>query len=157
MLERRALAPRLDLHEQLGGVQGDEARAAFIFAQLGVAECDPLAGHAASLIRRTSGRLSISRLAHSCGVTIRTLSRVFDRSFGLTPKTLFRVTRLGYAASLLRSGESAADVAAAAGFSDQSHMTNEFRNMASLSPARWSEIAGLLAVRFLQDEPPPSS
>lgn len=157
MLEIRAVNPRLDLYEQLATIADDDARAAMILQHLGIAECDPLANHAATLIRRTSGRLSMSRLAHSCGVTIRTLSRVFDRAFGMTPKTLARVTRLGYAASLLRSGESAASVAAGAGFCDQSHMTNEFRAMARLSPTRWSEIAGLLAVQFLQDAPPPSS
>lgn len=157
MLEIRAVNPRLDLHEQLAAVAGDDARAALIVRHFGDAECDPLAVHAARLIRRTSGRLSMSHLADSCGITIRTLSRVFDRSFGLTPKTLTRVARLGYAASRLRAGDSAADVAADAGFCDQPHMTNEFRMMARLSPARWSELAGSLAVRFLQDPPPLSS
>jgi AraC-like DNA-binding protein len=156
MLEIRAVDPRLDLYEQLATRSDDDARAALIVQQLGATECDPLANHAATLIRKTSGRISISRLAHSCGVTIRTLSRVFDRAFGMTPKTLARVTRLGYAASLLRTGESAASVAAGAGFCDQAHMTNEFRMMARLSPTRWSEIAGLLAVQFLQDAPPRS-
>jgi AraC-like DNA-binding protein len=157
MLEIRAVNPRLDLYEQLAEVSGDDARAGLIVRHVGAAECDPVAEHASALIRRTSGLLSMSRLAESCGITIRTLSRVFDRSFGMTPKTLARVTRLGYAASRLRAGDSAADVAAGAGFCDQSHMTNEFRMMARLSPARWSELAGLLAVQFLQDAPPLSS
>jgi AraC-like DNA-binding protein len=157
MLDLRDVIPQLDLHQQLASATDDDARAALILRRLGASECDPLATHAASLIRRTSGRLSISRLANSCGVTIRTLSRAFDRTFGLTPKTLARVTRLGYAASLLRAGESAASVAAGAGFFDQSHMTNEFRMMARLSPARWSEVAGALGVRFLQDSAPQSS
>ena len=151
MLDLRDVDRRLDLHELLSAVSGDEARADLILRQLGSAECDPLAGHAATLIRRTSGRLSMSRLARSCGVTIRTLSRAFDRSFGLTPKTLARVTRLGYAASLLRAGESVAGAAAGAGFCDQSHLTNEFRMMARLSPSRWNEVPGALAVQFLQD------
>lgn len=154
MLEIAAVNPRLDLHEQLAALGGDDARAALVVRHVGATESDPLAAHAASVIRRKSGQLSMSRLASSCGVTIRTLSRVFDRAFGLTPKTLSRVTRLGYAASRLRAGESAADVAASAGFCDQSHMTNEFRMMARLSPSQWSELAGTLAVQFLQDAPP---
>ncbi len=157
MLEIRAVNPRLDLYEQLAAAAGDDARMALITGHFDAAESNPLAEHAASLIRRTSGRLSMSRLARSCGVTIRTLSRVFDHAFGMTPKTLARVSRLGYAASRLRAGDSAADVAAGAGFCDQSHMTNEFRMMARLSPTRWSELAGLLAVQFLQDAPPLSS
>lgn len=157
MLDLRAVNPHLDLHEQLATVADDEARVAMILQRLGAGETDPLATHAAALIRRRSGQLSISRLASSCGVTIRTLSRTFDRAFGLTPKTFARVTRLGYAASLLRAGESAASVAAGAGFFDQSHMTNEFRMMARLSPARWSELAGSLGVRFLQEHAPGSA
>ena len=151
MLEIAAVNPRLDLHEQLAALGGDEARASLLVRHLGTTESDPLATHAASVIRRESGQLSMARLASSCGVTLRTLSRVFDRAFGLTPKTLSRVTRLNYAASRLRAGDAAADVAASAGFCDQSHMTNEFRMMARLSPARWSELAGSLGVRFLQD------
>ncbi len=157
MLDLGAVNPQLDLSSQLAELREDDARAELIVRHFGVAACDPLAAHAASLIRRRSGRISMSRLAGSCGVTIRTLSRVFDRAFGLTPKTLSRVTRLGYAAARLRAGESAADVAASAGFCDQSHMTNEFRMMARLSPARWSELAGGLAVQFLQDPPALSS
>jgi AraC-like DNA-binding protein len=157
MIDIRAVNPRLDVYEQLASLTDDDSRATMIVRHFGAAESDPLAAHASTLIRRTSGRLSMSRLASSCGVTIRTLSRVFDRDFGLTPKTFARVTRLGYAASRLRAGESAADVAAGAGFCDQAHMTNEFRMMARLSPARWSELAGSLAVQFLQDAPPLSS
>lgn len=151
MLDLRAVRPHLDLHEQLASACDDDARAALIVRHFGSAERDPLASHAAAIIRARSGLLSISRLASSCGVTIRTLSRTFDRAFGFTPKTLARVVRLNYAASLLRAGESASSAASGAGFFDQSHMTNEFRRMASLSPARWSEVAGSLGVHFLQD------
>ncbi|MDP9192726.1 MAG: helix-turn-helix domain-containing protein [Acidobacteriota bacterium] len=154
MLDLRDVRPRLDLHDRLAEVAGDEARAELVMRHLGAAECDALAERAAMLIRRTSGRLSISHLARSCGVTIRTLSRTFDRAFGLTPKTLARVARLGHAASLLRSGESVAEAAGRAGFCDQSHMTNEFRMMARLSPTRWNEGPDALAVQFLQDAPP---
>jgi len=153
MLDLRAVVPRLDLLEQLAATREDHARAALIVRHLGSTDADPLAAHAASRIRAHSGVLSITQLAHSCGVTVRTLSRTFDRAFGMTAKTLARVVRLNRAASLLRAGESASSAAAGAGFFDQSHMTNEFRSMASLSPARWTEVAGSLGVHFLQDPP----
>jgi AraC-like DNA-binding protein len=156
MLDLGDVDQRLDLHEKLAAAPSDDARANLIVERLTAAECDPLASHAATLIRKVAGRLSMTRLAQSCGVTIRTLSRSFDRAFGLTPKTLARVTRLGYAASLLRSGESAASAAAGAGFADQSHMTNEFRTMVRLSPSRWNEGPNGLAVQFLQDAEPPA-
>ena len=110
-----------------------------------------IAEHAAAAIRRTHGRVSITRLARVCGVSIRTLNRAFDRSLGMTPKTLARVCRLNRAASLLRDGNAAADVALDAGFCDQPHLVNEFRAIAGLSPSRWIELPPGLGVQFLQD------
>ncbi len=110
-----------------------------------------IAEYAAAAIRRTHGRLSITRLARICGVSIRTLNRAFDRSLGMTPKTLARVCRINRAASLLRDGNAAADVALDAGFCDQPHLVNEFRSIAGLSPSRWIELPPGLGVQFLQD------
>ena len=97
----------------------------------------------------------MSRLAAACGVTVRTLARAFERSIGITPKTLARITRLGSAAAMLREGTSGIDAALRAGYFDQSHMTNEFRFMAGLSPSRWLELPGALGVHFLQDAAAP--
>jgi AraC-like DNA-binding protein len=149
MLDLRDVAPRLDIRERLAEAGGEERLAIITEAFRGAA--DPLAQVAASAIRRSGGRLSISRLALACGVTVRTLSRTFDRALGLTPKTLTRVTRLGRAAALLREGTSAVEAALDAGFFDQSHMTNEFRSMAGLSPSKWLDLPDGLGVRFLQD------
>jgi AraC-like DNA-binding protein len=96
----------------------------------------------------------MSRVAAACGVTIRTLARAFERSMGMTPKTLARVVRLGEAAASLRGGASAADAAAASGYFDQAHMANDFRTMTGRSPSRWLADEGALAVQFLQDPPP---
>ncbi|HEX7831995.1 MAG TPA: helix-turn-helix transcriptional regulator [Thermoanaerobaculia bacterium] len=150
MLDLRAHLRRLDLSEQLA--ESDDAqRVTTILRAFGTHERDPLASAAASLIRRSGGRLSMTRLASACGVSVRTLSRAFDRTLGLTPKTLARVTRLGRAAAWLREGELAADVAFRAGFADQAHMANEFRTIARLSPSRWLELPPGLGVQFLQD------
>lgn len=149
MLDLREVDRRLDLHERLAGVS-DERRIGMIAGHLR-GDADPLAHAAAAAIRRTGGRLSISRLASACGVTVRTLSRAFDRSLGLTPKTLARVTRLGRAAAMLRDGASGVDAALDAGYFDQAHLSNEFRSMAGVSPSRWLDLPGALAVQFLQD------
>lgn len=152
MLDVRDLDRRLDLHERLAGVSDDE-RARVIFEAFRSTSADPLAGAAASTIRATHGRLSITRLATRLGVTVRTLGRAFDRAIGITPKTLARVTRLGRAAAMLREGASGVDAALDAGFFDQAHMTNEFRSMAGLSPSRWLDLPTGLGVQFLQDAP----
>ncbi len=154
MIDLRALHRGLDLSEHLAE-SNDEQRIETILQAFGTHERDPLASAAASLIRRSGGRLSITRLASACGVSMRTLNRAFDRTLGITPKTLARVTRLGRAAAWLREGEIAADVALRAGFADQSHMTNEFRAIARLSPSRWLELPPGLGVQFLQDPAAP--
>lgn len=142
------------LRERLAEQGSDAARAALLVNLLTkrfAVDDEPLATRAAGAICRRGGRLSISRLATQLGVTIRTLSRAFDRAIGLTPKTLARVARLNRAAALLREGRAAADVALDAGFYDQSHLVNEFRALAGLSPARWLDLDPALAVHFLQD------
>jgi AraC-like DNA-binding protein len=153
MLDLRDVNPRLDIRERLEG-RTDAERVELIVNML-TGAVDPLATQAASAIVQRAGRLSISRLAQHLGVTVRTLSRAFDRAIGLTPKTLARVSRLNRAAALLREGGVAADVAVAAGFYDQSHLVNEFRALAGLSPARWLDLDPALAVHFLQDPRPP--
>lgn len=151
MLDLRDVNRKLDLRERLAEERDDAARAELILRTLRGGEAEALATRAAAAIVRRAGRLSISRLAQNVGVTVRTLSRAFDRALGLTPKTLARVTRLNRAASLLREGGAAAHVALDAGFYDQAHLVNEFRALAGLSPARWLDLDPALAVHFLQD------
>lgn len=156
MLDIRDVDRRLDLHEQLANAT-DDRRARIVLDAFRGRTADPLAGAAASTIRTTHGRVSISRLAARLGVTVRTLGRAFDRAIGITPKTLARVTRLGRAAAMLREGVTGADAALDAGFFDQAHMTNEFRSMAGLSPSRWLDLPTGLGVQFLQDPATPNA
>jgi AraC-like DNA-binding protein len=122
------------------------------FADVLKAAAEPphsIAMQAAAAIRRTHGRISIDRLASACGVSVRTLSRAFDRFLGMTPKTLARVCRLQRAAALLHGGGAAAEVALDAGFCDQPHLVNEFRSIAGLSPSRWIELPPGLGIHFV--------
>lgn len=45
--------------------------------------------------------------------------------------------RLEAARTMMLRGVALVDVAAAAGFADQSHMTRHFRNAYGIPPARW--------------------
>jgi AraC-like DNA-binding protein len=145
----------LDLYDRVGAAGDDRERVAVLVEAFRSFDADPLAETAASMIRRAAGRLSISRLAAVMGISIRTLARSFDRSIGITPKTLARVQRLNRAAALLQSGRPAAEAALEAGFFDQPHLVNEFRSMAGLSPSRWIEAPPGLGVQFLQESPAP--
>jgi AraC-like DNA-binding protein len=61
----------------------------------------------------------------------------FARDVGLTPKVFSRVQRFQAALRLARPRVSVdlADLAAAAGYFDQAHLTHEFTRLAGLSPA----------------------
>ena len=61
--------------------------------------------------------------------------RVFRRETGATPHLYVLQRRLARARRLLEAGEAPADVAAATGFSDQSHLTNRFRRTYGVTPA----------------------
>jgi AraC-like DNA-binding protein len=154
MLDLRDLGLH-SLYERLGNESTFASRASHLVEHLRMMQTDVLAETAARAIRRRAGQLSITRLASALGVTIRTLGRAFERSIGVTPKTLARVVRLHRAGSMLREGTSAIDVAYAAGFSDQSHLVNEFRSLSGVSPSRWIALPGALGDHFFQDAPAP--
>jgi AraC-like DNA-binding protein len=61
--------------------------------------------------------------------------RVFRRETGATPHLYVLQRRLARARQLLEAGEMPAEVAAATGFSDQSHLTNRFRRTYGVTPA----------------------
>jgi AraC-like DNA-binding protein len=94
-----------------------------------------------------SGRVSIDRLAHSCGVSGRQLERQYLDAVGLTPKIFARTIRFQRALQALRCGRSAASVATACGFADQSHLAREFRRFAGAA----AREVNLAHVVFVQD------
>jgi AraC-like DNA-binding protein len=89
-------------------------------------------------IMARGGRIDISRLAASLGVTRQHLARRFAAHVGVPPKTFCRVARLW---KVLRStadgGVNWAGLAADLGYSDQSHLVTEFRSLTGLTPGRW--------------------
>jgi AraC-like DNA-binding protein len=93
---------------------------------------------AAELLVRRRGGVSVEELAKAVGLGRRQLERRFRVSVGVTPKLACRVARLRRAVSLLdgRPETSLADVAFAAGYADQPHLTRELRMLAGTTPAQ---------------------
>jgi AraC-like DNA-binding protein len=58
----------------------------------------------------------------------------------LPPHAWRNQVRLQRSLAPLREGVSVADVAAASGFTDQSHFTRHFRRMFGVPPGRWQGI-----------------
>ncbi|WP_179402562.1 AraC family transcriptional regulator [Burkholderia guangdongensis] len=64
-------------------------------------------------------------------------ARLFARTAGMPPHAWRNQLRLQRALAPLRAGASVADVAAAVGFTDQSHFTRHFKRMFGVPPGRW--------------------
>jgi AraC family transcriptional regulator len=81
---------------------------------------------------------SLTELAAAVGVHPAHLARCFRREYGLTVGEYARTLRLEWAAEqLLLDDCSLAEIAARAGFADQSHFTRAFRRHTGITPSRY--------------------
>lgn len=84
-----------------------------------------------------NGSHRVDAIAGSAKVTREHLSRTFAKYFGCSPAEYRSARRLICAIELLRGSDvPIADIAHAAGFSDQSHLTRALSEKSGLSPAR---------------------
>ncbi len=97
---------------------------------------DEIGQLAAFALSRWGGRVSIDTLANKHGLTRQQLARRFTAAAGMTPKLYARITRFqALVHTLLATDVSQwASVSPAAGFYDQAHMINEFREFAGSPP-----------------------
>lgn len=101
----------------------------------------PAAGHADLMVREivaARGALRLEELARRLGRSPSRLQRVFIESTGITAKLFAMIVRARGAQALMDfDGRAAlADIAAQAGYADQSHMTRDFVRLTGMSPAR---------------------
>jgi AraC-like DNA-binding protein len=68
------------------------------------------------------------------------LARQFRSRLGTSPYRYLTMRRLDTVRRRLRSWAALADIAHAAGFADQSHMTRQFKQAYGLSPGKWRAI-----------------
>lgn len=88
---------------------------------------DLLARRAAAVIERHGGEVSIARLAAAHHVSERQLERRFTRAVGISPKKFARLARFHRMLGKIGQASSVADLAAACGYYDQSHLIKECR------------------------------
>jgi AraC-like DNA-binding protein len=85
-----------------------------------------------------AGGASIDEVAREIGWSRRQLTGRFGAELGIAPKTLARIVRFERACALIRRrGGSLVDIAAAAGYYDQPHMTREWLALAGCTPGAW--------------------
>jgi len=91
---------------------------------------------------RLAERIGLSELAETVGVHPAYLARAFRAHYGLSVGEYGRRLRLAWAAAELARGDKPlAEIAADAGFADQSHFTRVFRRHVGTTPARYREQA----------------
>jgi AraC-like DNA-binding protein len=102
-------------------------------------------------VSHLGGDARVSKLAASLGWSSRHFIAKFQEITGLTPKAQARRWRFHKARTYLdQTSLSLAEVAALCDYSDQSHLTREFRELGSCTPAayrtvRFSDLPGLPA------------
>lgn len=112
-------------------------------------------------LRATGGRARIEGLAARLGWSRSRLSREFRAQVGLPPKTIARVIRFADVRRRLEADPVRwADIAYDCGYSDQSHLIRDFRELAGTTPTDFlaRRIAGGSVVgdgvTFVQDSQP---
>jgi transcriptional regulator GlxA family with amidase domain len=100
--------------------------------------------------------VSVRSIARSIGWSERHLSNQFRAYFGVLPKTAARRLRFSHAFNLASASPAGdlSNIAAQAGYSDQSHMTREFQTFSGVTPgvlrtARFDDLPGIPAAVLL--------
>jgi len=134
-----------ELRERLLAAQGPSAAFRVMEAALmSVRLHRPLLMHPAvaqALECRTSGWGSsrVAEIQRRAGYSPRHFIALFRAAVGLTPKHYYRVKRFATALQGLAGskGGGLADLAASVGYSDQAHMTREFREFSGVTPTQY--------------------
>ena len=97
---------------------------------------------ARALLPRPAEVSSAQRVAdvqRASGYSPRHFIALFRSAVGLNPKQYYRIRRFNCAVRLMAAGggRGLSDIAAAAGYSDQAHLTREFREFAGIAPTQY--------------------
>jgi AraC-like DNA-binding protein len=97
-----------------------------------------LIDHVIQYVEAQHGAVSIEGLAHHFGKSRRQIERTFLQTVGVPLKFFCTTTRLRHAARLIArsSARPLTAIASDAGYSDQAHMTRDFRRLAGATPGQ---------------------
>ena len=95
------------------------------------------------------GGVPVARLAAEVGWSGSHLAARFRRELGMGPKTAARVIRFERSHRMVQNGRALAEVAAACGYADQSHLNRDWAQFAGTAPTRWRLDDDLA---FVQDD-----
>ncbi len=137
-----------DLHEAVASAMttekpGRHDRAVAVFTDWLLAHVPPpddealLANRLASLVDADPSVLGVEQVAEQLSVSPRTVQRIARKYVGLPPAAMIRRRRLQAAAAQVRNDPQVelAALAADLGYSDQSHLANDFRSVLGFTPS----------------------
>jgi AraC-like DNA-binding protein len=129
------------------GTRADPQAAVLVLLQRGLAlgRAEPVTCPPAWLeqarARMERAAAPVQAVARGAGVHRGTLAREFRRHYGLAPTAHLRWQRVRRAAVVTaESSVSLAAVALTAGYSDQSHMSREFRRLLGITPGQFRQL-----------------
>lgn len=99
-------------------------------------------GKAVDLIDMRFGMLSVDAVASASCMSGRQLDRLFAKRIGLSPKQFMRVRKMNFAVSLMKTKKqmSLTELALEAGYYDQSHFTNDFKDITGILPKKFIKM-----------------
>ncbi len=129
LLEANSAERQLDIFESLLAARLPRVRA-----------LHPVVAHA---LGRLAMNADVGEVVGETGYSHRRFIALFRREVGLTPKLHCRVLRFHTALDRIGVDRTAswADLALAAGYSDQAHFNREFREFAGITPGRYREVS----------------
>ena len=134
-----------DLHDRVGSQVTDEGRLdvvqGWVRARAGAAGASgvrPEVWRTWQLAAASHGRCRVEAMAAEVQLSPRQLRTLTVAELGLSPKELCRLFRFDRVIAGLIAGEmTLGDVAADAGYADQSHLNREFAQMTGCTPTAW--------------------
>jgi AraC-like DNA-binding protein len=114
---------------------------AFLTERLFNRELDGRLSSALRTVFARHGNITVTELARSAGAHPRTLTRLFERGVGLSPKRFARIVRLQSALRSLPDDVSWASVAREYGYADQAHFIREVRDLFGAPPRALVKLA----------------
>jgi AraC-like DNA-binding protein len=158
-IERINGQPVSELGKRLATLPGHEQRQALmedLIRQLPPLGMDAICRSVIGQMTHDRGRMRIAVMAQRAGSALRHLERSFRREIGLSPKKVSRLIRLRRVLNSLHRHRnlSMAKLAADCGFTDQSHMIRDFREMTGFLPGAPDlfeprPLTGPLRTRFI--------
>lgn len=148
---RRFLRPVVEdpaLATELGAAAraGDANRLAAALVELFERHADPAAAPdlplARPALRPDALEAPVAQWARAAGLSSSHFSRRVRAASGLSPTDLRRQERVYAARALIEAGAGLGEAAAEAGFSDQAHMTRQFRQILGVTPGELRRSGG---------------